>query len=296
MRIRPKFRIALIGLVLFLSSAVESHLLPSLAPDAQATHKAVTSGQWSNPSTWGGAVPGTDARIIVPTGVVVTVDKEFAVPWFWIRIDGLLKFATNVNTALSVDSVFVNHGGRLEIGTNLAPIQADKTARLIIRARNGLPIDQAWDPSELSRGLVAEGAVEIHGAPRTSWASVSATPAQGATTLILDAVPTGWRPGDTVVLTAPLYDQDETFSLVNVSGITATLNRPITYNRSVPYPGLALHVANLTRNAQIVSFDAGNSKLQGHVMLMGGGHEIHYGGFYDLGRTTIQPVTDPLIL
>ena len=182
------------------------------------------------------------------------------------------------------------------MGTALAPVQADKTATLIIRARNGQPIDHSWDPSEFSRGLVAESPIEIHGAPKTSWTSVSAMPTEGSTTLTLDAAPGGWRPGDSIVLTAPNYDEDEVFSIVNVSGTMVTLNRGITFPRVLPKAGLVLHVANLTRNTQIVSAFAGSLNLQGHVMLMEGGHEIRYAGFYDLGRTTTRPVTDPVVV
>jgi hypothetical protein len=241
-------------------------------------------------------VPGSDARVIIPFGLVVTVDKEIGAAHFWVRVDGTLKFATNINTALTADSVFVNHGGRLEIGTVLASIQADKTAKLTIKARGGLPIDQSWDPTELSRGLIAEGRVEMHGAPKTSWTSVTAIPQAGSATLSLDTAPSGWRPGDVLVLTAPVYEQDEVFSLVSVNGATVTLNRPITYARPLPKPGLALHVANLTRNVQLSSVDAGNIKLQGHAMFMESGNEIRYAGFYNLGRTTVRPVSDPVIV
>lgn len=296
MRTQTKFWMVLLCIVLSGPNVVQGHILTPLAPEDQATHKALISGVWSNPLTWGGAVPGADARVIIPGGLVVTVDKEFGAALFWIRVDGSLKFAPNVNTALTADSVFVNHGGRLEIGTALAPVQADKTARIIIKARNGVPIHHLWDPLELSRGIVAEGSVVIHGATKRAWTSITAIPALGSTTLILDDVPSGWRPGDTLVLTAPVYDQDETFSLVSVNGTTVTLNRQITYARPLPKPGLVLHVANLTRNVQISSAQAGNPKLQGHVMLMEGGHEIRYAGFYDLGRTTTRPVTDPIIV
>jgi G8 domain len=285
-RTQTRFVIILL-IVLCLARVSEAHILTPLAPDDQATHKAVISGAWSNPQTWGGALPGTDARVIVPVGLTVTVDGQFGTPMFWVRVDGTLKFATNVNTSLTADSVFVNHGGRLEMGTALAPVQADKTAELIIKARNGNPIDHSWDPLELSRGLIAESPIEIHGAPKTSWTSVTASLDNGTTKLVLDDAPSGWRTGDTVVLTAPVYDQDEVFSIVSVNGATVTLNRPITYARVPPKKDLALHVA---------SADAGSLTLQGHVMLMEGGHEIRYAGFYGLGRTTIAPVTDPLIV
>lgn len=296
MRIKNEFVSVLAILGFLASSEARAHIVGPLAPDAQSTHQATISGGWSNPATWGGQVPGTDARVIIPSGLVVTVDQQLGSDLFWIRVDGTLKFASNVNTSLTADSVFVNHGGRLEMGSAQSPIQADKTAELIIKARQGNPIDHSWDPLEFSRGVIAESPIEIHGAPKTSWTSITAIPDQGATTLSLDDAPSGWRVGDRIVLTAPVYDEDETFLISGINGTKVTLDRSVTYARVLPKNGLVLHVANLTRNAQITSADAGSAKLQGHVMLMQGGHEIRYAGFYDLGRTIVRPVSDPIIV
>jgi hypothetical protein len=278
-----------------MANDANAHIVGPLAPDAQATHKAVTSGAWSNPATWGGQLPGNDARVIIPSGIVVTVDQEFSTSLFWVRVDGTLTFASNVDTQLTADTIFVNHGGRLEIGTAQEPIQADKTARLTFSARNGESIDHSWDPLEFSRGLIAESPIEIHGAPKTAWVSVTDIPDAGATMLQLDDTPSGWRTGDTLVLTAPNYDEDEVFWIVSINDKTVTLDQPVSYSRVLPKSGLALHVANLTRNVQIASGQSG-TKLQGHVMLMESGHEVRYAGFYDLGRTTVKSVTDPIIV
>lgn len=274
----------------------ESHILEPLAIDADATHWASGSGGWSDPATWGGSIPGVDSRVVIPSGIVVTVDGSFDQPLFWIRIDGTLRFATDIDTLLTTDTVFVAHGGRLEIGTAGDPVHAGNTARLLIQARNGSPIDQSWDRGEISRGLIAEGSVEMYGAEKTAWTSMSSMPEAGSNVIVLDDSPTGWKPGDAIVVTASTYGEDETFTVVEVSGYSVTLDRGMSFARQVPRPDLALHVANLTRNVQIASYYAGDAKLQGHMMLMGGGHHIHNAGFYDLGRTTIKPVSDPRVL
>src|SRR6478736_6289233 len=46
---------------------------------AHAAFTAVTSGNWSNPATWGGAAPTatvSNENIIIPSGITVTLDAD----------------------------------------------------------------------------------------------------------------------------------------------------------------------------------------------------------------------------
>ena len=276
-----------------------------LLSERDATHTAVASGQWSNPATWGGRIPDSGAKIAIPRGVSVTVDREVPSALFWVRVAGTLRFATDVNTGLTVDTLAIDESGRLEIGTAATPVQPGVTARIIINARDNAPIDHAWDPLELTRGLIATGTIEMHGAAKTPFASISSLPAVGSRSVILDAAPAGWRPGDELVLTATAYDQDETFRLERVNGTTIYLDRPIANARTFPVDangrtidGLKLHLANFTRNVHVrtATQNAGQPKLQGHVMLMHrGGGKLAWVGLHDLGRTLVAPVTDPIL-
>jgi hypothetical protein len=289
------------------TGAVEEHMVQfcGMLPRAEATHTATTSGPWSNPRTWNGRLPEADARVLIPRGVTVTVDRELSSPLFWIRVEGVLRFAEDANTAIIADTIKVEESGRLEVGTSARPIAPHVTAQIIVKARDGKPIDHGFDPIELSRGIIAHGLVEFHGAAKTPFVPLSEMPQVGRTDIVVDEVPSGWRPGDTVVLTATEYDQDETFKLVRLNGQTVTVDRPIRYSRTLPafedvagWPRPRLHVGNFTRNIQVRTHAeyAGNPKLQGHVMLMHrGGQQISWAGFYDLGRTTIKPVTDPTV-
>lgn len=273
--------------------------------ERDASHKAVASGQWSNPATWGGRMPDSGAKVAIPRGMSVTVDRELHAALFWVRVAGVLRFATDVNTALTVDTLAIDESGRLEIGTAPNPVQPGVTARIIISARDNAPIDHTWDPLELTRGLIATGGIEMHGAAKTPFVSISTLPAVGSRSLILDAAPAGWRPGDELVLTATAYDRDETFRLERVDGTTIYLDRPIANTRTFPVDangrtidGLKLHLANFTRNVQVrtATQNAGQPKLQGHVMLMHrGGGKLAWVGLHDLGRTLVAPVTDPVL-
>ena len=52
--------------------------LLALVSDAQATHVAIGSGNWSDPAIWrDGVTPTQGARIVIAEGQTVTVDQVF---------------------------------------------------------------------------------------------------------------------------------------------------------------------------------------------------------------------------
>jgi G8 domain len=286
-----------------LSPVLTAQNISPLTPQSKATVVATQSGNWSNPGTWDVGPPPRSARIVIPEGITVTVDGDLPEPYEWIRVEGSLRFAPNTNTSLTLETLAVEHSGTLEIGTVDQPV----TARAVLTFQHsGGTIDHLYDPMELSRGLVAMGRVEMHGQPKTSWVSVSEIPAAGELWVTLDRLPVGWAPGDAVVLTSSRYGENETFEILSVDGAEVRLDHPIANTRPFPvnpktsqaYEGLTLHVGNLSRNVVVRTHPdyAGQPKLQGHVMLMHrGGHSIKYVAFEDLGRTTIDPVTDPVL-
>lgn len=286
-----------------LVSHVHAQTVVPLAPVASCTKTAAT-GNWGTAGTWTpSGVPGADDKVCVPAGVTVTVDGEFTAAVFWVRVDGTLKHAPSVATKLTLDSLFVMSGGLYEMGTSVAPITA--TAKLVIQARNDQPIDVVWDYAELSRGLVVEsgGLFVSHGAAKTGWVNVSTIPQLGSSQVVVDTLPSGWNVGDQVVFTSSEFDTEETRTITAINGQTVTVNSAWLTRRAFPagcagYP-CKLQVANLTRNARIetAAANAGSKTLQGHVMLMHtGGHSVKYTGFYNLGRTTIDGVTDPKLV
>ncbi len=138
-----------------------------LVSQANATHAAVSSGSWFDPNTWqGGQVPGANARVLIPAGLDVSYDGTSEASIFSIGVIGALNFATATDTKLKVDTLVVDHAGALTIGTAANPI-ADGVSADIVFANNGA-IDTSWDPTLLSRGLIAEGKVEIHGLDKSS--------------------------------------------------------------------------------------------------------------------------------
>src|ERR1051325_4510111 len=128
----------------------------ALVPESSATHIAVADGNWSEPATWKGKkLPEADAKVHIPRGKTVTVDKVSTTALRTVRVDGKLEFATDCDTCLIVDTLVIPPGGEMTIGTPKTPIATDKKAQLIF-ADPG-PIDTNWDPNQLSRGLIAHG-------------------------------------------------------------------------------------------------------------------------------------------
>ena len=77
-----------------------------LAKPEEATHVATASGDWSSASTWqGGRIPDQGSRVLIPEAHSVTLDRELASELEWLRLNGELRFATDRDTELSVDTL-----------------------------------------------------------------------------------------------------------------------------------------------------------------------------------------------
>jgi hypothetical protein len=277
-----------------------------LVPDDDATHVAIASGDWSDPSVWRPAeVPAELSKVIISSDVIVTVDKIQTSVHKTIRVDGILTFATNVHSGLMVDTMIVSPSGTLEMGTEAKPIAAGVEAKLII-ADPG-PIDLEWDPKEFSRGLICHGTFTAHGQAKTSHLDLLEPALGGQKDLVLTSVPENWEEGDILILpgTHSRRDFDETLVITSISGNRVSVAgladdgslisgwKGFSHQHHLPN-GLMPFVINLSRNVAIESEnvwhadDYGINRRRGHIMFMHSGvshTNISYLGLYGLGRT-----------
>lgn len=267
-----------------------------LVPYQAVTHRAVTSGDWSEPATWEGrVVPVPGARVLVPADVTVTVDRPLLAPIETVRVDGTLRFAPDRDTMLRVDTLVVDPRGALEMGTRLHPIAADVTARLMIVDTGA--IDRRADPLALGRGVIAHGRTEMVGAAKTAFLPLGRAPRAGDTQLLLADRPEGWRVGDELVLagTSPRRPEDERVRIWAIDGRRITVD-PLQFDHVPPQAGLSVHVANLSRNVLIASENPQLDR-RGHVMFMHTRQvDVRYAGFYRLGRTNkLERINDSVL-
>ena len=134
---------------------------------------------------------------------------------------------------------------------------------------------------------LTRGKIHMHGQPKTSFLSLAATAAAGATSITLASVPSGWGEGDRLMLTSSTHEfectmkrddacQTEEVTLAAISGTTVTLAAPLRYTHAVQTVSvdgrtvtLAAEVVNLNRNVRIAGDDGpGTAGFGGHVMLL----------------------------
>ncbi|PSP76568.1 hypothetical protein BRC81_13235 [Halobacteriales archaeon QS_1_68_20] len=267
----------------------------ALVPREGATHRATASGEWSSPGTWAdGEVPGDGARVLIEDGVSVTVASRLSARLRTVRVDGALRFDRSTDTHLVAGTLVTTPGSLLYLGHPDAPVGPDAEARITF-ADFG-PIDDARDPARVSRGLVAMGAVSVHGAEKTTWTALASAPTQGDRRIELPEAPTNWQVGDRVVVAGnhPVENQDEEVVVTGVDGATVELDRTLNHDHVPPADALDAYVLNRTRN---VRFDSENPETprRGHVMFGSDEVDVRYAGFYKLGRTDKSyPFTNPV--
>ena len=274
----------------------------NLVKHSDATHVAVSDGSWFDPDTWSdGEVPGAGARVVIADGVTVDYDGVSDASLFTVRVDGALTFATDTDSRMVVDTVVVGHMGKLTIGTADDPVQEGVNADIIF-ANNG-DIDVNWDPTLVSRGLVALGDVEVHGQEKSSHHKVDTDPMAGDTTITLDEIPTNWQVGDTVVIAGSEYDgykwdnsiravrhyesEDEVRVITAVNGNTITFDQALEHDHDTPRDDLKISVANYSRNVTFATEDPDTAAVneRGHVMFHSRDTDVRYAAFDELGRT-----------
>ena len=275
---------------------LEHQAMLDLVRREEATHVAATGGDWS--AIWGQDRPGAGARVLIPAGVVVTVDGRFDEALKWIRVDGTLRFATDRDTALKVETIVVDSTGQLEIGSASRPIEAGREARIVFADLG--PLDRQKDPLGLGRGLIAHGGLTIHGAETTSSVPLAAAPRRGDTVLRLSSVPVNWGIGGHLVLPGvhpdPGKNQDEELTILGIQGTVVTIDRPLAYDHILP-DAVPVPLAYLDRNVVLTSENTADPDRRGHVMVMHRSvkdRSIAYVELDGLGRTRADRlVTDP---
>ena len=268
----------------------------ALVEESAATDVAITSGNWTSPDTWrDGAQPEAGSRVVVPAGVTVTVDRVLTADIETIRVDGSLRFDPGVDTELRVDTLVTSPSGTLEVGTSATPIAPDVTARVVF-VDDG-PMDRQQDPTLIGRGAILHGTTVIHGSEKRSFAAVAEFPLAGDTSVRLAETPTGWQPGDRIVVAGtdpsdPTSDEQRT--ITSVDGSIVQLDAPLALDHRAPRSDLQVHVANLTRNVRFTSQSTDVAR-RGHVMIAHSNDaSIDYAWFDGLGRSDKEAGYDDL--
>jgi len=265
-----------------------------LIKPTNATHIAVQNGAWSDSKTWkAGAAPVNDAVVLIPHGVTVVLDAASTARLRGMRLEGRLEFVTDHDTHLLVDTMVVTVNGELVVGSLQKPISAGHTARVTFIDRG--PIDTAWDPKRMSRGLISHGALSVCGAQTTPYLMLAQPATAGATQLVFKTGPMHWKKGDQILVPGIRAGrgEDEVVTLLDVKGSAATI-APLAHDHTPPLPELQVPVANLSRNVVFDSENQTDIARLGHLMCMHSSDvSLYYAAFDHLGRTNkLEPIND----
>lgn len=267
-----------------------------LVPLHAVTISAVQSGNWSDPATWGGVVPEQEDHVWIDEGLAVTVDMRLAGSIRTLRVDGTLRFATDVSTLLTVDTMVVAPHGSLEIGTNDEPMRADVVAELKLGSDEAM--DRVRDPLAIGRGLISHGHVSIRGEAKSAFLAFAHHLQSGDEWLELTEAPLNWRIGDRLLLpgTQAFANEDELREILEIDGNRLRV-AALRFDHAAPMEELAVHVANLTRNIVLSSVVQEDIARRAHVMFMHN-PDVHvaFASFEGLGRTDkSNPLDDPVL-
>lgn len=275
--------------------AVAADSAMALVDPMRVTHLAVADGPFSAPATWrGGQVPVDGARAQIPEGRTVTVDQDVPARLRTLRVDGTLRFAPDVDTALRVDTLVSTARGQVEIGTEAAPISPEVTARVVFADFGAM--DPSCDARQVGRGAVLMGTTRIHGAAKTARAALAEPARAGDMQVRLREAPTGWRPGDRIAVAGTQAGDPQSDEIRVVAAVEADRVRfteALAREHAAPRPGLDVHVANLTRNVVLASENPARLH-RGHLMFMRTlAVDARFVALVDMGRTDkTQPLDD----
>lgn len=234
---------------------------------------------WSNPATWGGAVPGDGAHVVIAQGRRIVLDTS-PPRLASLTVDGALTFGPR-DLDLRVGWIMVH--GLFEIGTEEAPYPYRATITL-----DGPLDDNVMGMGARVFGAMGGGRIEIHGSRRADvdWAVLARTARPGDTSLGLALVEPrktvlGWRPGDLLVIAPSGADpfEVEAVTVTAVSGTEVAFTPPLRFTHSGELQTVAgrlvderAEVGLLTRNIVIQGGANGHGRqLGGHIMIMAGG-------------------------
>jgi hypothetical protein len=241
--------------------------LAALGFTADATaQEAVSSGNWSDTSTWsGGAIPQAGGNVTIANGQTVLLDVS-PPDLGGITVFGKLAFADEADLSLTTEWIMVH--GELEVGTEAKPFTHNATITLT---------DNVKDEQLMGMGdrgiMLSGGTLNLHGTRTHTWTKLAATAEKGTSTIeVLNA--SQWQVGDEIVLTSTDYNprQAERRTIAAINGNSITLNAPLEYMHfgqitfGVDERG---EVGLLTRNIKVqASEDAAESYFGGHIMAM----------------------------
>jgi hypothetical protein len=237
---------------------------PAASPTATTGRPATVAGAkpWSDPDTWPKGVPGRGDVAVVTRRIVLDTDARVA--GVTVEPGGELIFQPSASRALhSTGNVVVK--GRLV----MRPASAEVDHLLVFEGVDeGRMVGGGMDVVKADVGLwvMGAGTLDLAGTGRRAWTRLTGAVAAGTTRLTLKDAPTGWRPGDELLVAPTLApDQADNWTAYSAAKVKSVSGRSVTLDQPTSFAHAAVDVVtdagagrvqtaevlNLTRNVRI---------------------------------------------
>ena len=237
---------------------------PAASPTATTARPATVAGAkpWSDPDTWPKGVPGRGDVAVVTRRIVLDIDARVA--GVTVEPGGELIFQPSASRALhSTGNVVVK--GRLI----MRPATAEVDHLLVFEGVDeGRMVGGGMDVVKADVGLwvMGAGTLDLAGTGRRAWTRLTGAVAAGTTRLTLKDAPTGWRPGDELLVAPTLApDQADNWTAYSAAKVRSVSGRNVTLDQPTSFAHPAVDVVtdagagrvqtaevlNLTRNVRI---------------------------------------------
>ncbi len=182
-----------------LTMADDTALLSFLGFDSEPSYVENPALPWSDPDTWGGALPIAGENVTIPADVTILLDQSTP-ELGGLMIMGTLIFDTQ-DIELSAEWIMIE--GEFHIGSEAEPF----THQAVITLTGNDPTENIMGMGLLTRGIMVMGGgtLELHGAsPDVVWTKLDQHAEQGSISLDLtEAV--DWQIGDEIVIAPTDY-------------------------------------------------------------------------------------------
>lgn len=243
---------------------------------------SVKSGKWSDPSTWGGKMPGADDTPVISAGHTVDVDMNTTVSGVNVNAGAVLQFDSSVSSELlSKRNIVVQ--GKLVMKPS-SPSVVQKIRFIEINENNFVGGGHDVLNSDTGLWVMGAGQLDLSGSRKKSWSRTTGSVNRGAASFTVQDG-NGWAVGDEIVLVPTDTPGGDTFNwddrldamsdkfaakferrtIASISGNSVTVNAPFLYDHGQVSTDSGKtwtpEVANMSRNVRIEGTAAGRSHI-----------------------------------
>jgi hypothetical protein len=232
------------------------------------TISSVQSGNWSDPGTWGGKLPGPADTPLIVSGHTVNYDLATGVyAGVSVSSGATLQFDSGKSTTMQTSGNVVVEGTLSMRPSSASVIQLLQFINIDESAFVGGGMDVL--ATDVGLWAMGSGILDLMGTAKTAFVRAAGNIASGATTISLNASPTGWLPGDDIAI-APTESPTvgdaymsgfEDRTIKSISGNSLTLNAGTLRAHPQINNMWTAEVINLTRNVRIEGTATGRTHI-----------------------------------